>query len=69
MIAGGSFEISSDGKRWKKVENFTFGNLVNDPTKRYCYLKKAVKGRYIRIVATEIAAGGNEASIAELDIF
>lgn len=69
MMAGGTFEVSIDGKHWEKVEDFTFGNLVNDPTKRYCYFKKAVEGRYVRIVATEIAANGNVVEIAELDIF
>ena len=69
LIAAGRFEISTDGKAWKKVEDFTFGNLVNDPTKRYHYFKKAVKARYIRLVATEVTSGADFATMAELDIF
>ena len=69
MMAAGTVEVSNDGKRWKKVEDFVFGNLVNDPTKRYCYFKKAVKGRYFRLVTTEIAGNGRMASMAELDVF
>lgn len=69
MMAAGTVEVSNDGKRWKKVEDFAFGNLVNDPTKRYCYFEKAVKGRYFRLVTTEIAGNGHTASMAELDVF
>lgn len=69
MMAVGTVEVSNDGKHWKKVEDFAFGNLVNDPTKRYCYFKKAVKGRYFRLVTTEIAGNGRMASMAELDVF
>ena len=69
LIAAGRFEISTDGEAWKKVEDFTFGNLVNDPTKRYHYFKKAVKARYIRLVATEVTSGADFATMAELDIF
>ena len=69
MMAAGTVEVSNDGKHWKKVEDFAFGNLVNDPTKRYCYFKKAMKGRYFRLVTTEIAGNGRMASMAELDVF
>ena len=69
LITQGTFEISRNGKRWKKVEDFKFGNLLNDPTKRYHYFKQAVKGRYIRIIATEITPNDKTASMAELDIF
>lgn len=69
LIAAGRFEISTDGKTWKKVEDFTFGNLVNDPTKRYHYFKKAVKARYVRLVATDVTGGAEFATMAELDVF
>ena len=69
LIAAGRLEMSADGKTWKKVEDFTFGNLVNDPTKRYHYFKKAVKARYVRLVATEVTSGADFATMAELDIF
>lgn len=68
MIAKGIIKVSDDGKNWKEVESFEFGNLINDPTKRYHYFKKPVTARYIRIEATEIAAGGKVAAIAEFDL-
>lgn len=69
MMAKGIIKISDDGKNWNKVENFEFGNLINDPTKRYHHFKNPVTARYIRMEATEIAANGKVVAIAELDIF
>lgn len=69
MMAKGMIEISEDGKKWNQVENFEFGNLINDPVKRYHYLKTAITARYVRINATEIAANGDVLTVAELDFF
>lgn len=69
MIEQGIFQTSIDGKVWKEVEKFRFGNLINDPTRRYHYFKKAVEARYIRILATGIAANGKVASMAELNLY
>lgn len=68
MMAKGVLKVSDDGKNWKAVESFEFGNLINDPTKRYHYFKKPVSARYVRIEATEIAANGKVVAIAELDL-
>ena len=67
-MAKGVIKVSEDGKNWKEVERFEFGNLINDPSKRYHYFKKPVSTRYVRVEATEIAAGGKEVSMAELDL-
>jgi len=69
LVAGGYIEVSLDGKHWNKAGNFTFGNLINDPTKRYHYFPETVEGRYFRMVFTEIAGGDSSVSMAELDIY
>ena len=69
MMAKGILQISDNGKDWTKVEDFEFGNLINDPVKRYHYFKNPVKSRYIRIEATEIAANGKVVTVAEIDLF
>lgn len=69
MMESGEFYISQDGKDWKKVESFDFGNLINDPTKRFHYFKEPQTARYIRVKATGIAGGGKSVCIAELDVF
>ena len=69
MIAKGNILTSNDGKNWTKAEEFEFGNLINDPTKRFHYFKAPVKARYVKIETAEIAANGKNAAIAEIDLF
>lgn len=65
-VTKGTFKVSDDGKSWRIVESFEFGNLINDPSKRYHYFKKAVSARYVRIDITEMAQG--QFTIGELDL-
>ncbi|NKI25449.1 alpha-1,3/4-fucosidase [Arenibacter sp. 6A1] len=67
MIEKGVLKTSADGKSWKTLESFEFGNLINDPTTRKHAFKSIVNTRYIRIESKEIAGGGKTAAIAELD--
>lgn len=69
MMAKGKFLISNDGKNWNTVENFEFGNLVNDPSKRFHYFKDPVTARYIHIQATETTAHDDVLTVAEIDLF
>ncbi len=69
MVEEGLFQTSADGITWQEAERFEFGNLINDPTKRFHYFKRPVTTRYIRLEVTRIAGGGKTASIAELDLF
>lgn len=69
MMAKGVVKVSNDGKTWKAVESFEFGNLINDPTKRFHYFKSPVSARHVRVEATEIAANGTWVTVAELDFF
>ncbi|MDV2447708.1 alpha-1,3/4-fucosidase [Elizabethkingia anophelis] len=69
MMAKGIVEISADGKKWEAISAFEFGNLVNDPSKRSLYFKQAVKARYVRVTAQEIAGNSQALTIAELDFF
>lgn len=69
MMEKGVFYISADGNSWKKVEDFEFGNLINDPTKRQHYFQQPVSARFVKIEATRITAGGQVVAIAELDLF
>ncbi|MCT3919055.1 alpha-L-fucosidase [Elizabethkingia anophelis] len=69
MMAKGIVEISADGKKWEAISAFEFGNLVNNPSKRSLYFKQAVKARYVRVTAQEIAGNSQALTIAELDFF
>ena len=69
LIEEGTIESSNDGQNWKTVDNFKFGNLINDPTKRFHNFPASVTARYIRIKATVIASNGDTTSMAEFDLF
>ena len=67
MMERGNIQVSADGKSWKTVETFAFGNLINDPTPRTHAFSHPVTTRYIRVQATAIAGNGRSVAIAELD--
>ncbi len=67
MIEKGIVKTSQDGKSWTVVEEFEFGNLINDPSPRTHYFDAPVNTRYIMIQSSVIAGGVRSASIAELD--
>ena len=67
MIEAGTIKVSSNGKTWKTIEDFQFGNLINDPTPRRHNFKTPITAKYIKIEAKVIAGGGKTAAIAELD--
>ena len=69
MIERGTVWVSQDKQNWKKVEDFMFGNLINDPTKRSCTFKNATEARYFKIQMTEGTNRSEKAAVAEVDIF
>ena len=69
MIERGVIQISADGKKWKDIDYFVFGNLINDPTERSHKLKRPVETRFIGIKTEVIAGNGKTAAIAELDFY
>ncbi|MCL6268231.1 alpha-L-fucosidase [Flagellimonas myxillae] len=69
MIEKGSISISDNGKDWKKVMDFEFGNLINDPKTRQHAFTSPISTKFIRIESNVIAGGHTSAAIAELDFF
>ena len=69
MIEKGIIKISSNGKSWKTVDNFEFGNLINNPTTRRHFFKTPAETRYIRLESTAIAGDNKSAAVAEIDFY
>lgn len=69
MMSAGTVKVSDDGKTWRKVADFEFGNLVNDPSKRFFYFDSPVTARFVRVEATATEAGSKTVAAAEIDIF
>ena len=63
---------SADGVTYHSAGDYTFGNIVNDPSPRYHYLPQSVEARFVTIIATGIAQGiaqGEVLNVGEIDIF
>ncbi len=69
MMAKGEIQISKNGKKWKTVENFEFGNLVNDPSRRMHQFTSSVSTRYVRIVVNKIEGDSGFVRVGELDFW
>ncbi len=69
MIEQGRILVSVNAIKWKPLESFEFGNLINDPSPRTHYFKEAVSTRFVRVESKTIAGGEKQAAIAELDFF
>ncbi|MDR0422477.1 MAG: alpha-L-fucosidase [Proteiniphilum sp.] len=67
LMEKGCIEVSDDGKSWRTVECFEFGNLINDPTPRLHRFAAPVTARCVRVVARGIAGDGGSVTVAELD--
>ena len=67
MMAKGIVWTSLDGQSWTRAGSFEFGNLVNDPTRRFFYFQQPQRAKLVRVQATEIANNGKTVSVAEVD--
>lgn len=68
LLAACQVKWSTDGITYHDAGEFTFGNIVNEPSARYHYLPKGINARYIIIRATQLA-NGNALSVGELGVF
>lgn len=68
LIEKGLLKVSKNGKSWKTVQTFDFGNLINDPTARTVRFTKKVKARYVQFISIRGAGGSTSATIAEIDL-
>lgn len=51
----GEISVSTDGAEWRKVADFEFGNLLNDPSPRHVHFHNPLTCRHIRITSEGIA--------------
>ena len=64
QIVKGTVKVSDDGKTWRTLESFEFGNLKNDPTRRFHHFKQPVRAAFVRIDAN--LPIGEEVKVFEL---
>ena len=68
MVTKGRVYVSNDAQNWEKAGEFSFGNMINDPSRRFHYFTSPLRARYVRMEALE-TAGGEKLVVAELDFF
>lgn len=61
------YEVSQDGKNWKKVAEGEFENIRNNPILQTVKLNKPVKARYFRFTGLHVL-GSVHMSVAELGV-
>ncbi len=62
--------VSNNAKRWRKVGDINFGNIINDPSKRSYHLPNSSNSRYVKIVVEDTAyADDDTITINEIGIF
>ncbi len=62
--------VSNNGKRWRKAGDISFGNIINDPSKRNYHLSNSLNSRYIKIVVEDTAYNDDDTIVVnELGIF
>lgn len=68
LMESGEVEVSKNGKDWSSAGDFSFGNLVNDPTKRVQFFDQPVNTRYIKLKVKRVTGGADRVVIAEIDV-
>ena len=68
MATKGRVYVSNNAHNWEKAGEFAFGNVINDPSRRFYYFASPLQARYVRVEILE-TAGGDKLAIAELDFF
>ena len=68
LMTKGIVRSSTDGRTWEEVGTFEFGNLLNDPSKRYWYFPRPCTARYLRIQASETLREGSCLTVEDVDV-
>ena len=68
MATKGCVYVSNDTHNWEKAGDFSFGNVINDPSRRFYYFASPLHARYVRVKFLETACR-EKLAMAELDFF
>ena len=58
-VSRASMSVSNDGRKWTKVADCEFGNIINDPSRRIISIAEPVTARYIRMDVAELVGDGD----------
>lgn len=63
--------VSNDCRKWTKVADCEFGNIINDPTRRTVNLAEPVTARYVRMEVLQLVGDGDgfQSRDSEIEVF
>ncbi len=61
-------EVSPDGERWERVHSGRFGNIVNDPERRFVRFDRQLTARYVRLSNLVPPGGMSRVGAADIEI-
>ena len=67
-VSRAKMSVSNDGRRWTKVADCEFDNIINDPSRRIISIAGPVTARYLRMDVTELVGDGDGFQSRDSDI-
>jgi alpha-L-fucosidase len=61
-------EVSADGQNWKRIHHGTFGNIINDPSRRVVLFDNPVSARYVKLSGLTAPGSNTHLGAGELQI-
>ena len=67
-VSRASMSVSTDGKKWTKVADCEFDNIINDPSSRLISIDGPVTARYLRMDVQQLVGDGDGFQSVDSDI-
>ena len=70
-VSRATMSVSDDCRKWTKVADCEFGNIINDPTRRTVNLAEPVTARYVRMDVLQLVGDGDgfQSRDSEIEVF
>lgn len=67
-VSRATMSVSNDGRRWTKVADCEFDNIINDPSRRIINIAEPVTARYLRMDVLQLVGDGDGFQSRDSDI-
>ena len=67
-VSRATMSVSADGRKWTKVADCEFDNIINDPSRRLISIAEPVTARYLRMDVQQLVGDGDGFQSIDSDI-
>ena len=67
-VSRATMSVSADGRKWTKVADCEFDNIINDPSRRLISIAEPVTARYLRMDVQQLVGDGDGFQSVDSDI-